>query len=135
MLLYTFGCTLGPALQTGIRWTVIQLDPTSLLIFLFFLLLQTYSFVSKFRIWCSRSAWFGFRHHVSRLRLPFKGFLFFCACRPADEQAIASPDRGLLHVWCSAGCSPERVLLSTPALQVALGEHHGLLLAQGVFVW
>lgn len=101
-------------------------------------LLCTYSVISKFRIWCSRSAWFGFRLHVCRLRpvLILANWSFcFCACRPADEQAIASPDRGLLHVWCSAGCSPERALLSTPALQVALGEHHGLLLAQGVFVW
>uniref|UniRef100_A0A3Q2ZTX7 Alsin Rho guanine nucleotide exchange factor ALS2 a n=1 Tax=Kryptolebias marmoratus TaxID=37003 RepID=A0A3Q2ZTX7_KRYMA len=52
-------------------------------------------------------------------------------CRPADERAVSAPERGLLHVWCSAGCSPERALLSTPALQVALGEHHGLVLAQG----
>ncbi|XP_017279385.1 alsin isoform X2 [Kryptolebias marmoratus] len=51
--------------------------------------------------------------------------------RPADERAVSAPERGLLHVWCSAGCSPERALLSTPALQVALGEHHGLVLAQG----
>ncbi|XP_005747879.1 alsin-like isoform X1 [Pundamilia nyererei] len=53
----------------------------------------------------------------------------------ADEQAPTSPDRGLLHVWHSAGHSrqlcPDRVLLSRPVLQVSLGEHHGLLLAQG----
>uniref|UniRef100_A0A669CCL0 Alsin Rho guanine nucleotide exchange factor ALS2 n=1 Tax=Oreochromis niloticus TaxID=8128 RepID=A0A669CCL0_ORENI len=53
----------------------------------------------------------------------------------ADEQAHTSPDRGLLHVWHSAGHSrqlcPDRVLLSRPVLQVSLGEHHGLLLAQG----
>uniref|UniRef100_A0AAX7UNA8 Alsin Rho guanine nucleotide exchange factor ALS2 a n=1 Tax=Astatotilapia calliptera TaxID=8154 RepID=A0AAX7UNA8_ASTCA len=52
-----------------------------------------------------------------------------------DEQAPTSPDRGLLHVWHSAGHSrqlcPDRVLLSRPVLQVSLGEHHGLLLAQG----
>ncbi|XP_047457325.1 alsin-like isoform X2 [Mugil cephalus] len=54
---------------------------------------------------------------------------------PADEEASAPPDRGLLHIWNSAGLSqqlcPERVLLSRPVLQVSLGEHHGLLLAQG----
>uniref|UniRef100_A0A3Q3E839 Alsin Rho guanine nucleotide exchange factor ALS2 n=1 Tax=Hippocampus comes TaxID=109280 RepID=A0A3Q3E839_HIPCM len=42
--------------------------------------------------------------------------------------------RGLLHIWQSGGpsepLSPERVLLSQCVLQVALGEHHGLLLAQ-----
>uniref|UniRef100_A0AAX7UVI7 Alsin Rho guanine nucleotide exchange factor ALS2 a n=1 Tax=Astatotilapia calliptera TaxID=8154 RepID=A0AAX7UVI7_ASTCA len=52
-----------------------------------------------------------------------------------NEQAPTSPDRGLLHVWHSAGHSrqlcPDRVLLSRPVLQVSLGEHHGLLLAQG----
>uniref|UniRef100_A0A671WV43 Alsin Rho guanine nucleotide exchange factor ALS2 n=1 Tax=Sparus aurata TaxID=8175 RepID=A0A671WV43_SPAAU len=44
-------------------------------------------------------------------------------------------NRGLLHIWQSAGPSaqlpPERVLLSRPVLQTALGEHHGLLLTQG----
>ncbi|KAF7216143.1 alsin isoform X1 [Nothobranchius furzeri] len=55
--------------------------------------------------------------------------------RAAEEQASAAPERGLLHVWRSVGCShqlyPERVLLSAPVQQVSLGEHHGLLLAQG----
>ncbi|KAM9710020.1 alsin-like isoform 2-T2 [Menidia menidia] len=54
---------------------------------------------------------------------------------PAAEQAPADLERGLLHVWSSAGCSkqlcPERALLSRPVVQVSLGEHHGLLLAQG----
>ncbi|XP_051814997.1 alsin-like isoform X1 [Acanthochromis polyacanthus] len=54
---------------------------------------------------------------------------------PADEQAFTPPERGLLHIWHSAGRNeqlcPERVLLSRPVLQIALGEHHGLLLAQG----
>ncbi|CAN9497900.1 unnamed protein product [Ophioblennius macclurei] len=53
----------------------------------------------------------------------------------ADEQAATAPERGLLHIWRSSGHTeqlcPERVLLSRPVLQVSLGEHHGLLLAQG----
>ncbi|XP_044073201.1 alsin-like isoform X3 [Siniperca chuatsi] len=58
---------------------------------------------------------------------------------PADERAPTPPERGLLHVWQSAGPSdqlcPERVLLSRPVLQAALGEHHGLLLTQGGLVY
>ncbi|XP_074515820.1 alsin-like isoform X1 [Sebastes fasciatus] len=54
---------------------------------------------------------------------------------PADERAATPPERGLLHIWQSACPSallcPERVLLSRPVLQAALGEHHGLLLTQG----
>ncbi|XP_072253374.1 alsin-like isoform X2 [Leuresthes tenuis] len=54
---------------------------------------------------------------------------------PADKRDPAALERGLLHVWRSVGCSeqlcPERVLLSRPVVQVSLGEHHGLLLAQG----
>ncbi|XP_041857006.1 alsin-like isoform X2 [Melanotaenia boesemani] len=54
---------------------------------------------------------------------------------PAVEQLPTDVERGLLHVWRSAGCSeqlsPERLLLPWPVVQVALGEHHGLLLAQG----
>ncbi|XP_055005608.1 alsin-like isoform X2 [Boleophthalmus pectinirostris] len=49
------------------------------------------------------------------------------------------PERGLLHVWQSGGhgeqLSPERVLLSRPVLQTALGENHGLLLSQGGLVY
>uniref|UniRef100_A0A3P8SXH2 Alsin Rho guanine nucleotide exchange factor ALS2 n=1 Tax=Amphiprion percula TaxID=161767 RepID=A0A3P8SXH2_AMPPE len=56
-------------------------------------------------------------------------------CSPADEQTFTPPERGLLHIWHSAGRNeqlcPERVLLSRPVLQISLGEHHGLLLAQG----
>nr|XP_057937241.1 alsin-like isoform X2 [Doryrhamphus excisus] len=52
-----------------------------------------------------------------------------------EEQAAVPPQRGLLHIWQSGGPSeplcPERVHLSQCVLQVALGEHHGLLLAQG----
>uniref|UniRef100_A0A8C2ZHI7 Alsin Rho guanine nucleotide exchange factor ALS2 n=1 Tax=Cyclopterus lumpus TaxID=8103 RepID=A0A8C2ZHI7_CYCLU len=56
-------------------------------------------------------------------------------CSPADDQAPTPSERGLLHIWQSAGPSsqlcPERVLLSRPVLQASLGEHHGLLLIQG----
>ncbi|XP_028249082.1 alsin-like isoform X3 [Parambassis ranga] len=58
---------------------------------------------------------------------------------PADEQAPIPPERGLLHIWHPASCSeqlcPERVLLSKPVLQVSLGEHHCILLAQGSEVY
>uniref|UniRef100_A0A4W6DJM0 Alsin Rho guanine nucleotide exchange factor ALS2 n=1 Tax=Lates calcarifer TaxID=8187 RepID=A0A4W6DJM0_LATCA len=60
-------------------------------------------------------------------------------CSPANEQAATPPERGLLHIWQSAGPSdqfcPERVLLSRPVLQATLGEHHGLLLTQGEYVY
>ncbi|XP_070694071.1 alsin-like [Pempheris klunzingeri] len=59
--------------------------------------------------------------------------------RPVGEQAHTPPERGLLHIWQSAGpsaqLSPERVLLPRPVLQAALGEHHGLLLTQGGLVY
>ncbi|XP_041806349.1 alsin-like isoform X4 [Chelmon rostratus] len=59
--------------------------------------------------------------------------------RPADEQAPTPLERGLLHIWQSVGsCAqvcPERVFLSRPVLQTALGEHHGLLLTQGGLVY
>ncbi|XP_069388473.1 alsin-like isoform X5 [Paralichthys olivaceus] len=58
---------------------------------------------------------------------------------PAYEQVPTPPERGLLHIWKSAGPSEElcleRVLLSRPVLQVTLGEHHGLLLTQGSQVY
>uniref|UniRef100_H3CDQ7 Alsin Rho guanine nucleotide exchange factor ALS2 n=1 Tax=Tetraodon nigroviridis TaxID=99883 RepID=H3CDQ7_TETNG len=48
-------------------------------------------------------------------------------------------DRGLFLIWRSAGPSvqlcPERVLLSIPVVQAALGEHHGVLLVQGGLVY
>ncbi|MEQ2197901.1 hypothetical protein XENOCAPTIV_004874, partial [Xenoophorus captivus] len=54
---------------------------------------------------------------------------------PADERVVQAPDRGLLHVWPSGGGTEqlfsETVLLSRPVVQVSLGEHHGVLLAQG----
>ena len=42
-------------------------------------------------------------------------------------------ERGLLHIWKGYSCSvtPERMLLSSPVLQVALGSAHGLLLVEG----
>ncbi|KAM3608464.1 uncharacterized protein V6R79_026113 [Siganus canaliculatus] len=53
----------------------------------------------------------------------------------ADEEAATAPVRGQLHILQSAGLCPERVLLSRPVLQAALGEHHGVLLAQGGLVY
>lgn len=54
---------------------------------------------------------------------------------PADELVSRPPESGLFHIWQSAGPSaqlcPERVLLSIPVVQAALGEHHGVLLVQG----
>lgn len=83
--------------------------------------------VSRCRIWRICSGW----SHLNAQTY------YTLHCSLADEQAPTSPDRGLLHVWHSAGHSrqlcPDRVLLSRPVLQVSLGEHHGLLLAQGKF--
>ncbi|XP_077584361.1 alsin-like [Stigmatopora nigra] len=57
----------------------------------------------------------------------------------AEERAATPPNHGLLYLWKSGApnepLSPERVLLSQCVLQVALGEHHGLLLAQGGLVY
>nr|XP_020470120.1 alsin-like [Monopterus albus] len=53
----------------------------------------------------------------------------------ADEQDPTPPERGLFHIWQSAGPSkqlgPQSVLLSRPVVQAALGEHHGILLTLG----
>uniref|UniRef100_A0A674NA68 Alsin Rho guanine nucleotide exchange factor ALS2 n=1 Tax=Takifugu rubripes TaxID=31033 RepID=A0A674NA68_TAKRU len=58
---------------------------------------------------------------------------------PADELVSRAPESGLFHIWQSAGPSaqlcPERVLLSIPVVQAALGEHHGVLLVQGGLVY
>ncbi|KAM9343957.1 alsin-like [Pholidichthys leucotaenia] len=58
---------------------------------------------------------------------------------PAGEQVSTAPERGLLHLWNTAGHSeqlgPERVLLRAAVVQVSLGEHHGILLAQGGHVF
>ncbi|KAJ8410132.1 hypothetical protein AAFF_G00211730 [Aldrovandia affinis] len=45
----------------------------------------------------------------------------------------SSGERGLLHTWKGYSCSvtPERVLLSRPVLQAALGTCHGVILAEG----
>ncbi|XP_061082643.1 alsin isoform X1 [Conger conger] len=42
-------------------------------------------------------------------------------------------ERGLLHAWRGYSCSltPDRVLLSRPVLQAAMGAHHAVLLAEG----
>ncbi|XP_041927607.1 alsin-like isoform X2 [Alosa sapidissima] len=52
----------------------------------------------------------------------------------ADE---SSRERGVLHRWRGYSCSvsPERVLLSRPVIQAALGSCHGLLLTEGGFVY
>ncbi|XP_024141941.1 alsin isoform X3 [Oryzias melastigma] len=54
---------------------------------------------------------------------------------PADEWPPTAVEQGHVHVWHSAASteqlSPERALLSTSVVQVSLGDHHGLLLAQG----
>lgn len=61
--------------------------------------------------------------------------LFVSSCSLTEEEVPSTPDRGLAHIWKSAGANvqlcPERLLLSKPVLQVALGDHHGLLLTQG----
>ncbi|XP_023695845.2 alsin isoform X1 [Paramormyrops kingsleyae] len=42
-------------------------------------------------------------------------------------------ERGLLHLWKGYSCSvtPEKLLLSRPVLQAALGTRHGVLLVEG----
>ncbi|KAG9349294.1 hypothetical protein JZ751_027737 [Albula glossodonta] len=49
-----------------------------------------------------------------------------------SEGEEGSGERGLLHAWKGYSCSvtPERVLLSRPVLQAALGTRHGVLLAE-----
>uniref|UniRef100_A0A672T066 Alsin Rho guanine nucleotide exchange factor ALS2 n=1 Tax=Sinocyclocheilus grahami TaxID=75366 RepID=A0A672T066_SINGR len=48
-----------------------------------------------------------------------------------------SGERGLLHTWrgYSYSTTPERVLLSRPVLQAALGARHGVLLVEGGHVY
>lgn len=80
----------------------------------------------------------GFGQSVFWLRS--SGLIHLCVfCSPAHDQVPTPPERGLLHIWQSAGPSdqlcPQRVLLSRPVLQVTLGEHHGLLLTQGECVF
>ncbi|XP_070980319.1 alsin isoform X1 [Oncorhynchus clarkii lewisi] len=54
---------------------------------------------------------------------------------PVKEES--SRERGLLHLWrgYSSSVTPERVLLSRPVLQAALGISHGILLAEGGLVY
>lgn len=93
-----------------------------------------------------KSRLFWFRQNLWRLQAQVRLMLVIqyshgSYCSPADEQAPTPPERGLLHIWQPGGPSeqlcPERVLLPRCVLQVALGEHHGLLLTQGktVCVW
>uniref|UniRef100_A0A674E7C9 Alsin Rho guanine nucleotide exchange factor ALS2 n=1 Tax=Salmo trutta TaxID=8032 RepID=A0A674E7C9_SALTR len=51
--------------------------------------------------------------------------------RSGEEDS--SGERGLLHTWkgYSYSVTPERVLLSRPVLQAALGTRHGVLLVEG----
>lgn len=73
--------------------------------------------------------------YLSHMLYIFIYGVFVSYCSPSEEEVPSTPDRGLAHIWKSAGASvllcPERVLLSKPVLQAALGDHHGLLLAQG----
>lgn len=54
-----------------------------------------------------------------------------CVCSSGEEDG--SGERGLLHTWrgYSYSTTPERVLLSRPVLQAALGARHGVLLVEG----
>lgn len=49
----------------------------------------------------------------------------------------SSGERGSLHTWkgYSYSVTPERVLLSRPVLQAALGTRHGILLVEGESQW
>lgn len=66
-------------------------------------------------------------------------YIYMYYCSTADKQAPTPPERGLFHFWHLVGLieqiCPERVLLSRPVVQAALGEHHGLLLIQGECVF
>ncbi|XP_005165797.2 alsin isoform X3 [Danio rerio] len=51
----------------------------------------------------------------------------------SSGEGDSSGERGLLHTWkgYSYSTAPERVLLSRPVLQAALGARHGVLLVEG----
>ncbi|KAJ8003567.1 hypothetical protein DPEC_G00149690 [Dallia pectoralis] len=53
--------------------------------------------------------------------------------RKSSGEEESSGERGLLHIWKGYSCSvtPERVLLSRPVLQAALGKRHGVVLVEG----
>ena len=50
-----------------------------------------------------------------------------------EEEEEEEEEHGLAHSWRGYSCSltPERLLLSRPVLQAALGTRHGLLLVEG----
>lgn len=50
-----------------------------------------------------------------------------------SSEEDSSGERGLLHAWRGYSCSvtPEKVLLSRPVVQAALGLRHGVLLVEG----
>lgn len=54
-----------------------------------------------------------------------------CVCSSGEEDSCL--ETGLLHTWrgYSYSTTPERVLLSRPVLQAALGARHGVLLVEG----
>ncbi|XP_070969540.1 alsin-like isoform X1 [Oncorhynchus clarkii lewisi] len=53
--------------------------------------------------------------------------------RKSSDEEDSSGERGSLHTWkgYSYSVTPERVLLSRPVLQAALGTRHGVLLVEG----
>ncbi|XP_028835447.1 alsin isoform X2 [Denticeps clupeoides] len=57
--------------------------------------------------------------------------------RKSSGEEDGSGERGLLHTWKGYSCSltPERLLLSHPVLQAALGSKHGVLLLEGGHVY
>lgn len=54
-------------------------------------------------------------------------------CVSSCGEEDGSGERGLLHTWMgySYSTTPERILLSRPVLQAALGARHGVLLVEG----
>ncbi|KAI4876025.1 hypothetical protein NFI96_002868 [Prochilodus magdalenae] len=65
-----------------------------------------------------------------------KGTLHFCLRSGnvhSSGEEESSGERGVLHIWRGYSCSitPDKVLLSRPVLQAALGAKHGVLLVEG----
>ncbi|CAB1346866.1 unnamed protein product, partial [Coregonus sp. 'balchen'] len=74
-------------------------------------------------------------HHTHMFNAKGLSLVLFQCQGPVKEES--SRERGLLHLWrgyCSS-VTPERVLLSQPVLQAALGTSHGVLLAEGGLVY